>query len=171
VSRFSAWLPNRERRQFWAGRIGQFGAWQLLSQALQLITGFLLVRWMSIEAYAKYGLALGFQNMLSQIVDLGFSSSILALVGTRIHDREIVGRHVRAARSFRNWMLLTIGPLSAIGFTWLAWSHHWPLGSSLLLFASILALLFFQGWTSPPPSARSINSLPAPWAKDYEWLC
>jgi O-antigen/teichoic acid export membrane protein len=141
-------LPNQERRQFWVGRIGQFGAWQLISQALQLMTGFLLVRWMSIEAYAKYGLALGFQNMLTQIVDLGFSSSILALVGSRIHDREVVGRHVRAARSFRNWMLLTIGPLSAIGFTWLAWSHQWSTGDALLLFASILALVFFQGWTS-----------------------
>jgi hypothetical protein len=59
-------LPNQERRQFWAHRIRQFGAWQLLSQAVQRLTGFLLVRWMSIEAYAKYGFAFGFQNMLSR---------------------------------------------------------------------------------------------------------
>ncbi len=143
-----SWFPNRERTRFWLGKIGHFGAWQLASQGLQLITGFLLVRWLSIEAYAQYGVALSFQNMLNLLVDLGFSSSIIALVGDRIHDREIVGRHIRAARSFRNTMLLTIGPLSAVGFFWLARTHHWPLAGTLLLFSSILGFLFFQGWTA-----------------------
>ena len=143
-----SWLPNRERTRFWLGKIGHFGAWQLASQGLQLITGFLLVRWLSIEAYAQYGVALSFQNMLNLLVDLGFSSSIIALVGDRIHDRDFVGRHIRAARSFRNTMLLTVGPLSAIGFFWLARTHQWPLAGSLLLFSSILGFLFFQGWTA-----------------------
>lgn len=149
----TAWLPRPERLRFWAERIGHFGFWQLASQALQLITGFLLVQWLSIEAYAQFGVALSFQNMLGLLVDLGFSSAIIALVGDRIHDREVVGRHVRSARSFRNKMLLTVGPLSALGFFWLARSHQWPFVSSLLIFFSILGLLFFQGWTacySPP---------------------
>ncbi len=143
-----SWFPNRERTRFWLGKISHFGAWQLASQGIQLITGFLLVRWLSIEAYAQYGVALGFQNMLNLLVDLGFSSSIIALVGDRIHDREVIGRHIRTARSFRNTMLVTIGPLSAIGFFWLARTHHWPLTGSLLLFSSILGFLFFQGWTA-----------------------
>jgi O-antigen/teichoic acid export membrane protein len=144
----NAWLPGRERMGFWGRKIGQFGAWQLVSQALQLITGFLLVRWMSVEAYAKYGLALGFQNMVGQLVELGFSSAIIALVGQETQNRTVVGRYVRAARSLRNTMLAVVGPLSAIGFIWFAWSHQWSLGSSVVLFLSILALLGFQGWTS-----------------------
>ena len=71
-----SWLPNRERTRYWLGRIGRFGAWQLASQAIQLITGFLLVRWLSLEAYAQYGVALGFQNMLNMLVDLGFSLQV-----------------------------------------------------------------------------------------------
>jgi O-antigen/teichoic acid export membrane protein len=144
----ASWLPNRARWRFWAGHLGRFGAWQLASQALQFLTGFLLVRWMSIEAYAQYGVALSFQNMLNLLIDLGFSSSIIALVGERIHDREFVGQHIRAARAQRNGLLLILGPLSACGFFWLARAHEWPLGTSILLFSSILGLLFFQGWAS-----------------------
>ena len=143
-----SWLPNRERTRYWLGRIGRFGAWQLASQAIQLITGFLLVRWLSLEAYAQYGVALGFQNMLNMLVDLGFSGSIVALVGEKIHDRENVGRYLGAALSLRTRMLLTVGPLSALAFFWLAHRHHWPLWTSLPLFLSILASLFFQGWTA-----------------------
>ena len=144
----TTWLPNRERLRFWAARISHFGAWQLASQGIQLITGFLLVRWLSLEAYAQFGVALGFQSMLNMLVDLGFSGSIVALVGERIHDRENVGRYIRSALSLRTRMLLTVGPLSALAFFWLAHRHHWPLWTSLPLFVSILASLFFQGWTA-----------------------
>ena len=86
--------------------------------------------------------------MLNMLVDLGFSGSIVALVGERIHDRENVGRYLGAALSLRTRMLLTVGPLSALAFFWLAHRHHWPLWTSLPLFLSILASLFFQGWTA-----------------------
>ena len=142
------WLPNRERTRYWLGKISHFGAWQLASQGLQLITGFLLVRWLSLESYAQFGVALGFQNMLNTLVDLGFSGSLVALVGEKIHDRENLGRYIGSALALRTRMLLTVGPLSALAFFWLAHRHHWPLWTSLPLFLSILASLFFQGWTA-----------------------
>jgi len=143
-----SWLPNRERMLFWAGRVGQFGVWQLLSQAIQMITGFLVVRWLSYEAYAQYGLALGFQNMLNVLVDLGFSGSIVALVGERVHNREVVGRYIQSAWSQRTTMLIMLAPLSALAFVWFSRAHHWPVATSILLFVSIIAFLFFQGWAS-----------------------
>lgn len=144
----TSWWPNRERLRYWSRRIGHFGAWQIISQSLQLITGFLLVRWLSIEGYAQYGVALSFQNMLNLLMDLGFSGAILALVGERIHNREVVGRHVHAALSFRNRMLVIISPLSAVAFFWLAHTHHWPVPDSIFLFSSIVGFLVFQGWTA-----------------------
>jgi O-antigen/teichoic acid export membrane protein len=143
-----SWFPNRERARFWATRIAEFGIWQLAAQVIQLLTGFLLVRWMTVEAYAQYGLALGFQGMLGQLVDLGFSGSIVALVGAQVADREVVGRYVRSALSLRNGFLLIVGPLSGIGFLSIAHQHRWSTVTSVLLFFSIVAYLIFQGWVA-----------------------
>ncbi len=141
-------IPPRSRIFAWIGKIAHFGAWQLLGQGLQLMTGFFLVRWMSYEAYAQFGLAFGFQCMLSQLVDLGFSSAVIALVGERVHDQALVGRYVRSAWGLRTRMLVILGPLSAVAFAYFAHVHQWPLVTSLLLFCSIIAILFFQGWAS-----------------------
>jgi O-antigen/teichoic acid export membrane protein len=141
-------LPARERIAAWMGTTRQFGSWQFVSQGLQLFTGFLLIRWLSYESYAQFGLALSFQNMLGQLVDFGFSSAILALVGERVGEREVVGRYLRSASSQRTRLLVILAPLSGVAFFWFVHAHAWPALTGLLLFVSIVALLFFQGWSS-----------------------
>ena len=146
--RGTAWMPNRERLKYWTGKIGHFGMWQIAYLAVNLLTGLLLANWLSIEAYSKYGVALSFQNMLNILMDLGVTGSVIALVGDKIHNRELVGRFINAALSFRRAMILTIGPLSTIAFFWLAHTHHWPFWESIFLLTSIFGFLFFQGWTA-----------------------
>ena len=131
IAKSTAWMPNPERLRFWARKIGHFGIWQIAYQALQLFTGLLLANWLSIEAYSEYGVALGFQNMLNILTDLGITGSIIALVGDRIHDRETIGRFTRAALSFRNVMLLTLGPAlvksaTRTGLPNAEWLRAWP---------------------------------------------
>lgn len=145
---FRRTLPSRGRLLFWLAKTSQFGVWQLLSQTIQFVTGFLIVRSLSYEAYAQYGLTLSFQSMLALLVDLGFSGSILALVGQRIDDREVVGRYMGAALRQRTRLMLAVIPLSVPAFFWFAHSHGWPIGISILLYVSIIASLFWQGWVS-----------------------
>jgi O-antigen/teichoic acid export membrane protein len=138
-------LPNRERTLYWIRLIQSFGLWQIASQAVQLLTGFFLIRWMTIEAYAQYGLALGFQNALGLLVDLGFSTSIVALVGDRIDDPAIVTRYVLSARVLRRSLLLIIAPVAVGIFLVLAQAHHWPISTSLILLLPIIVFLLAQG--------------------------
>lgn len=114
---FRRTLPSRGRLLFWLAKTSQFGVWQLLSQTIQFVTGFLIVRSLSYEAYAQYGLTLSFQSMLALLVDLGFSGSILALVGQRIDDREVVGRYMGAALRQRTRLMLMVIPLSVPAFS------------------------------------------------------
>src|SRR5829696_4795754 len=143
---FQKWFPNRERRKYWARRLASFGIWQIASQATQLFTGLLLVRWMTVEAYAQYGLVVGFQNVASQLVDVGFSGSIIALVGARANDPAVVGRYVNAARAQRNIVLVACFPLFAAAFWWFTRAHQWQVSTSIWLFGSIMAFVYFQGW-------------------------
>lgn len=139
---------SSSRWQRWVGLISRFLAGQGTVQLINLITGFLLLRWMSVEAYAQYSVAFGFQSTLGMLIDLGFSGSIIALVGERSTDIEVVGRYVRSARHFRTRLFVVLLPLAAIAFPLFMSKHHWPLLTQALLFISIGIALYFQGWVS-----------------------
>jgi O-antigen/teichoic acid export membrane protein len=139
---------HSSRAQRWVGLITSFLAGQGTVQLLNLFAGFLLLRWMSVEAYAQYSVAFGFQSTLGMLVDLGFSGSIIALVGERSSDLSVVGRYVRSARYFRNRLFVVFLPLAIIGFPLFISKHHWPWSTQVLLMISIGLALFFQGWVS-----------------------
>jgi O-antigen/teichoic acid export membrane protein len=136
------------RVQRWAGLITSFLAGQGTVQLINLITGFFLLRWMSIESYAQFSIAFGFQSTLQWMVELGAMHSIIALTGDRGKDKETVGRYIRSAIYFRKRMFLAIVPLAAIAFPLIVAKHHWDWRIQLLLFISIAGALFFQGFAS-----------------------
>lgn len=132
----------------WTPIISSFLAGQGFLQLLNAITGFLLLRWLSVEAYAQYSVAFGFQNTLIVLVDLGFSGSIIALVGNRVSDKEVVGTYIRSAKRFRNRLFAIAIPVAAVAFPLVTSQQNWAWTTKLLLFASIIGTLFFQGWVS-----------------------
>lgn len=148
---------NLTRYRRWTALISAFLAGQGSVQVLSLISGFLLLRWLSVEAYAQYSVAFGFQVTLGVLVDLGFSGSIVALVGDRGSDKEVVGSYVRSAKHFRNRFFAVIIPLAAIAFPLVASKHNWDWTTQLLLFVSIVSSLFFQGWASYYTAPLLIN--------------
>ena len=132
----------------WAALICVFLAGQGSVQILNLISGFLLLRWLSVEAYAQYSVAFGFQSTLGLLVELGFSGSILALVGDRGFDKKVVGTYIRSVKYFRNRLLVVMFPIAAIAFGLLTSKQGWDWTTQLLLFVSIVSSVFFQGWVS-----------------------
>lgn len=137
----------------WTTLIFSFLAGQGAVQLLNVISGFLLLRWLNVEAYAQYSVAFGFQTTLGMLVDLGFSGSIIALVGDRGSEKEVVGAYIRSAKYFRNRLFAVIIPLSVIAFPLVTSKQDWDAMTQLLLFISVIASLFFQGWAayySPP---------------------
>ena len=116
-------------------------------QALNVLTGFFLLRWLSITAYAQFSVAFAFQSTVGMLIDLGFSSSIIALVGDRVSDKKVLGNYIRSGLHFRNRMFVVMIVISSIAFPLMTHRQHWNTQTSLLLFASIILSLFFQGWS------------------------
>jgi len=133
---------------YWTGLIVSFLVGQGSVQILNLVSGFLLLRWLSVEAYAQYSIAFGFQSTLGILVDLGFSGSIIALVGDRIADKEVIAAYVSAARYFRNWLSILLIPIGLLVFPTITAKHEWDWTTQILLLGSIVSSLFFQGWVS-----------------------
>ncbi len=125
--------------------LAAFFTGQGLIQALNMVTGFLLLRWMSIEAYAQYSVVFAFQSMLNILVDLGFSGSIVALAGTRGHDPHVVGGYIRCARFYRSRMFWALSLASAVAFPLVVARQPWPFATKVLLWSSVVTAVFFQG--------------------------
>ncbi|HEV2273270.1 MAG TPA: hypothetical protein VGR96_03850 [Acidobacteriaceae bacterium] len=114
-------------------------------QGAGLLANLYLVRTLSVEAYAQFGLAYGFQATVSILMDLGFASTIVPLVGDRFEDRSLVGRYVRAAKHLRDRAFWTLSPIVAVVFLTITHRQHWGAGVQLLLLASVLLSLYSSG--------------------------
>ena len=126
---------------------------QSILQALNFITGFLLVRWLSIESYAQFGVVFGFQSTLAMLIDLGFGGCIVSLVGNRNDRPEVIGGYIAAAHWFRTRLFAVVVPFSAVAFFLIGRKHGWNLVDEVLLFGCIVAALASQGrisWYSAP---------------------
>lgn len=140
-------MRGSERVQKWVRRLTAFFVGQGLVQALNLATGFLLVRWLTVNDYAVYSLVTGFQGSVGMLVELGLGSSIVALLAGRT-DPHVVGGYIRSTRHYRNRFFLALLPVIVVGFPVLTLRQGWGLPLTAVLLAAILVSLYFQSWAS-----------------------
>jgi O-antigen/teichoic acid export membrane protein len=128
--------------------VATFFAGQGSTQLLSVIFGLVVVRLLTVESYAQFSLALGFQVTLASLMDLGYAGTIIPLVGERFADPEIVGAYVAAAKHHRDRIFFLLSPFAAVCFWLLGRKHHWSLHIQLLLLVSVLVQLYFGGRVS-----------------------
>jgi O-antigen/teichoic acid export membrane protein len=148
---------KNSRIKHWAKLILSFLVGQGSVQVINLLTGFFLLRWLSVDDFAKVSVVFGFQITVGLLVDVGFSNSITALVGDRFQDKVLVGKYVRSAQRFRNQLFLVIIPISAIVFYVISSKHNWSFLEQTFLFSSVIVSLFFQGWIGYYSSSLLMN--------------
>jgi O-antigen/teichoic acid export membrane protein len=114
-------------------------------QGINILVGLFLVRSLSIEHYAQFGLAFGFQATATMLMDLGYASTIIPLVGNRVNDRALVGSYLRAAKHLRDRSFWILGPFAALTFLAIMHRHHWSWITQAVLVLSVLLTLFSSG--------------------------
>lgn len=141
MSWLGAWVPAAARShrlwprvESWALKLGEFFLAQGLLQVLMAVGGFLLLRWMPVEDYAVFTLAFAIQSAMIAFVDVGFSGSIVPLVGSRVNDRAVIGAYVAGARQLR----LRFLPFVLVG----GMAAFWVLGARQHLSVVVIAGLF-----------------------------
>lgn len=122
-----------------------FLAGQGSAQAFTLVTGFVVLRWLDITSYARYGLTYGFQTTTNILIDIGLSGTIVALVAHRSDDRKIIGNYVRAGRQLRLRMMALVMPVSGVVYVFMTHRLQWPLAIQVGLFVSILTSIYCSG--------------------------
>ena len=117
-------------------------------QVINVLLGLYLVRVLSVEAYAQFGLAASFQQLTALLMDLGFASTIVPLVGSRRDDRALVGRYVRSAKHLRDRIFFLLSPVAVLLFLFIMHRHHWSEGTQVGLIVSVLVSLYATGKVS-----------------------
>lgn len=125
--------------------IGSFIVGQGAVQTVQLLTGFFLIRWLTVEQYAQYSIAFAFQSTAQILVELGFAGSIIALVGRRVQEKEVVGGYVKAAKFFRNRLFAVVAVVCLVAFPLITKQHNWSFFIILLLLLAIISNLYLSG--------------------------
>lgn len=132
----------------WAGLLTTFFIGQGASQVIRLLSGFLIIRWLTKEDYATFTLVLAIQGTMATLVELGFSGGLLALIGSRFQDAKISGRYVAAVQYYRS-RLLIFGTVALVGvFYALSLRYEWSLWLTSLLWLSVVSCLCYQAKSS-----------------------
>lgn len=135
---------NSSQRQRWSRLFAQFLSGQIVVQFLNLLIGFFLMRWLSKLEFAQFGLAFAFQSTLSSLVDLGFSGSVVALVGGNKEDRGVVGHYIKAALKLRARLSVVGIIVSCVVFPFITLRQGWSVGATLVLLGAIVATVLLQ---------------------------
>lgn len=62
---------------------------QAITQLVGALAGFLLLRWLVVHQYAEYAFAFAFGSTFAQLIELGFTDSILGVIGGVVHQRAV----------------------------------------------------------------------------------
>ncbi len=113
-------------------------------QAMQLVTGFLLINCLSKQDYATYTIVIAIQSTTAILVELGFSGCLTGLIGRGYQDHEQVGRYMAACRFYRNRLLLAGGVALLFVFYFFAPKYGWNYGLWFVLWITVISALVFQ---------------------------
>lgn len=122
----------------------QFTSGQLGLQLINLINGFMLIRWLSVSEQAKFSLAFSIQNFITSLSDLGFTSSIIALVGVEINDKKKIGAYVSAAKRLRNNLLIISVLIAIFALPSIVKIQNWDFGELGFLLLPVLLSVYLQ---------------------------
>jgi O-antigen/teichoic acid export membrane protein len=129
-------------------RLATFVAGHGATQVIQTASGLLLLRWLTVEEYAQYGLAMAFLGTFRVFVEMGLPLALVALVGTRSAEPSHVGRYLAAAKTLRMRLFLIFSGVCLAAFIITTRRQHWQWVTVLSLATALLSCLWLEGKTN-----------------------
>jgi hypothetical protein len=127
-----------------SGALSYFVLLELITQALSLSAGFLLIRLMEKQDYGLLTIANSLQAALIMLIDSGISVGVMAVGGSFFADRIQYGKLIATAIRLRTYLagvsIATIAPLSI----WLLLQQKTELLSAITITIAILLIGYLQ---------------------------
>lgn len=136
MQRWKAFLSHKLHRIF------EFLISQGITTAGNLIYGFLCVRLLPISGYAKFAVVFGFLGTLTVLMDIGFTKTLLPLVGERVNDCQLIADYVASLRQLAHWLYAAVAPLLIIVFPLAVHRQPW----NWQTVAAMVSIILVAGW-------------------------
>ena len=124
-------------------RIAEFLVWQGTTLAGNLLYGFLCVRLLPIEEYAKFVVVFVIQGSLVVLMDVGITGSLVPLVGDRIEDRQLIADFVASLRQLAHRLFAVAAPITVIVYPLLVRNRHWSWRTVAFMVTVLLISVWF----------------------------
>lgn len=146
---FRLWFAeNSHRVKRWSRLITGFALVQLLVQALNAASGFLIIRSLEKPPYAWFTIAIGMSAALTVLSDAGISSAVTSLGGSFWHDKTKFSNLITAALQIRARLckiaILFVTPASL----WLLTKNGSSILNAILLTAAVVLPIWQISTTS-----------------------
>lgn len=136
--------------RYWLTLIGKFLAGQGAVQAINLVSGLLIIRLLPISEYALYTIASLLLVIGSLGSDMGLSQAINTLGAKIRDDRQAFGTLYAGAYRYRRMLhLVAVGVILVLA-TYMLYGHEWSLASACLS----VALVILTSWIQQPISLK-----------------
>ncbi len=137
-------LGSADRLRYWLGTVGRFASVQVVMQALNAVTGFLILRQLTKADYALYTIVNTMQGTMSVLADAGIGVALSAVGGKVWQDRRRMGELVNTALRTRWRMAGVVGVVISPLLAWMLWRNGAGAGYGAALMAAVLVGLYFQ---------------------------
>ncbi|WP_338875058.1 hypothetical protein WBJ53_05520 [Spirosoma sp. SC4-14] len=133
-----SWRHQFDQHRGRVGLVYKYVTGQGLLQLLNVLNGFFLLRWLSIDEQAKFSLAMGLQATLGILGDLGLGGSLLGLIGDRVDDRKLIGQYVAGIQRFKDRFFIVSAFIGSIAVAIFYQKQNW--GSDLWIIYGLVLL-------------------------------
>jgi len=124
-------------------RVAEFLLWQGITMAGNLFYGFLCVRLLPIDEYAKFVVVFAIQGSLVVLMDIGITGSLVPLVGERIEDRQLIADFVASLRQLAHRLFAIVAPIAVIVYPFLVRNRHWSWQTVTFMVTVLLVSVWF----------------------------
>jgi O-antigen/teichoic acid export membrane protein len=121
----------------------QFLTNQGITTAGNLLYGLLCVRLLSTGDYTLFVVLFGVQGTFVSLMDANFSSSLIPLIGDRVHDKKLIADYVASLRQFADRLYLAVAVLLVAFFPFLVRNRGWSRSTIAAMIATLLLSTFF----------------------------
>lgn len=129
---------------------------QGILQVVNVLNGFLLLRWLNIDEQAKFSVAMALMATLGLLGDLGFGGSLMGLIGTRTGDKVAVGQYIRGIQYFKNRFLL-VSIIIGSGLAFVYYQRHGWRYDLAAIFGLLLVSVYAQSESGYYAALLQIN--------------
>lgn len=141
---------------YWVPLLARYTTGQIVIQIINLITGFLILRFLSIDEYAIYILASMLQTIGSVGSDIGISQGVVSIGAPVRKDKAALGMLAQSAMQLRRKLFMLVLPIVLLVAYFVVYGNEKRMG--VVITVTILALVIAWVQQSVTIATSILNS-------------